>query len=274
MAAIITPQAASGTGARVLLGECAMRGELPYAAFAQIVRDVLAELQAGPQLPAAVQAELLALADVQQGRQPRPAPLSLADPAFERQRLFESFTTACQVLAQAAPLLLVIEDVHWADAGTLSLLRHLARDIGQSRMLLLLTYRDNEVALSESRGLPDMLREFGRERQAQVIRLERLTREKSGRMLAALLATPAVSHAFRDGLFDETEGNPLFLEEVCKILIENGQLYFSGGAWQREDMRAVVLPRTVARRHSRARGAPAETHTRRSARGGRSGPRL
>jgi AAA ATPase domain len=238
-------QAARGAGARVLIGECATRGELPYAPFAHIAHELVDRPEAGPALPDAVRADLLSLAPRRGARQLHPSPLSLPDPNLERQRLFDSFTTACQALAEAAPLLLAIEDVHWADAGTLSLLRHLTRHVGRSRMLLLMTYRDNEVELNDPSGLQDMLLELSRERQPQVIRLERLSRRQSGRMLAALLATTEVSDAFRDGLFDETEGNPLFMEEVCKTLIEDGQLYFSGGAWHREDTRAVVLPRTV-----------------------------
>ena len=237
--------AAQGGGARVLVGECAARGELPYAPFAHIAREVLDRPEATPALSAAVRADLLSLAARPGTRQRHPASPGLADPNLERQRLFDSFKTACLELAEATPLLLVIEDVHWADAGTLALLRDLARQIARSRLLLLITYRDTEVALSETRGLPDWLLELNRERQAQAIQLGRLSRQQSGRMLAALLASGEVSEAFRDGLFDETEGNPFFMEEVCKTLIEAGTLYFSGGTWHREDLRAVVLPATV-----------------------------
>jgi DNA-binding SARP family transcriptional activator len=236
---------ASVAGARVLTGECAARGELPYAPFAQIVREILDGSPAGPKLPASVRADLLGLAGARLGRPARPSSHGLADPSFERQRLFESITTACQALTEASPVLLAIEDAHWADAGTLALLQHLASQAGRSRLLLVITYRDTEVELSEAHGLAHLLDELRRERRSQAIRLECLSREKSGRMLAALLAAPEVSQAFRDRLFDETEGNPLFMEEVCKTLIEQGQLNFSGGAWRREDMLAVVLPRTV-----------------------------
>jgi DNA-binding SARP family transcriptional activator len=236
---------AQGAGAYMLIGECATRGELPYAPFAHIAREILDRPEAGRALSDSVRAGLLSLAPQRGTRQRHPAPPAQPNTILERQRLFDSFANACQQLAEVAPVLMVIEDVHWADAGTLALLRDLARQIGRSRMLLLITYRDTEVELSETRGLPDLLLELNRERRAQVIRLGRLSRQQSGRMLAALLATGEVSDAFRDGLFDETEGNPFFLEEVCKALIQAGTLYFSGGTWHREDLRTVVLPATV-----------------------------
>ncbi|MEP7358039.1 MAG: BTAD domain-containing putative transcriptional regulator, partial [Anaerolineales bacterium] len=83
---------AGAAGGRVLLGECAARGGLPYAPFAQIVREILDQPPAVPNLPAPVRAELLRLARARPGRVPRAPVPALADPAFEQQRLFESLT--------------------------------------------------------------------------------------------------------------------------------------------------------------------------------------
>jgi DNA-binding SARP family transcriptional activator len=238
-------QAALRSRSGVLNGQCVTRGELPYAPFAHMAHEILGRLDDSHKLPDEVRAGLLNLAPRRSVSQARPASPSLPDPNIERLRLFDSFTNACRLLAEAAPLLLVIEDGHWADAGTLALLQHLARHIGESSILLLMTFRDSEVDLSETHGLADLLHELNRERQAQFIRLDRLDRRQSGRLLAALLDTSDVTETFRNRLFDETDGNPFYLEEVLKVLIEEGRLHFSDGVWKREDMRSVVLPPTV-----------------------------
>ena len=136
----------------------------------------------------------------------------------EQQRLYES---VCQFCLQLCALLLVVEDVHWADGGTLAILRHLARRVRalQAPVLIVLTYR--EVELDSSRALNDVLHDLSRERLATRIKLAGLSREATGEMLAAIFAEE-VPAEFLDGIYRETEGNPFYVEEVCKALVEGG----------------------------------------------------
>lgn len=238
---------AADVGARVLVGRCDAEGAAPFTPIAQWVASVLDEDgDALHTTPGYILADLLALAPQLRPRCPQVAPNPTLDPDLERQRIFDSFVAWCRQMAGQTPLLLWVEDIHWADSGTLALLRHLAQHLHSLRILLLLTYRDEELGLAEGRGLGELLAELDRGRRAQTIRLARLSREQTRSLLATLLATgDEISVEFLDGVYGETEGNPFFVEEVCKALIEAGKLYFAGGAWRRADIKTVVIPRSI-----------------------------
>jgi tetratricopeptide (TPR) repeat protein len=232
-------------GDRVLVGECYAEGGAPYAPFAQILRRAFRD-GAGEELAAAlpgfVLADLLALAPSLRLRFPDvPANPSL-DPKSEQQRLFENVVAFCQALCEGAPLLLVLEDAHWADSGSLALLRHLARRTRRQPLLLVATYR--EVELDQTRPFQEMLLDLHRERLATRLRLARLDREGTRDMLAVLFAEE-ITPEFLAGIYTETEGNPFFVEEVCKALVESGQVTFVDGTWDRPDMEELEIPQSV-----------------------------
>ena len=245
---------AGGSEARVLIGRCEAASAAPYAPVAQLVRAALDD--AGDTmrtLPDYLLADLLMLAPQLRPRYPHIRPNPPLDPPLERQRLFDSFVSWCELLAgdgrassDRPPLLLWVEDAHWADSGTLSLLRYLAPRIGNLRLLLVITYRDGGAELAEARGLREMLLDLNRERLAEPLRLARLSRDATADLLATMLATGGeISPEFLDSVYRETEGNPFFVEEVCKTLIEEGKLYFAGGTWRRSDIRTVLIPQSI-----------------------------
>jgi tetratricopeptide (TPR) repeat protein len=189
-----------------------------------------------------VLADLLTLAPSLRLRFPDVTPNPPLDPKAEQQRLFESVVALCQALCDRAPLLLVLEDAHWADSGSLALLRHLARRTRRQPLLLVATYR--EVELDQTRPFQEVLLDLNRERLATRLRLSRLDRGGTHDMLAVLFAEE-ITPEFLDGIYTETEGNPFFVEEVCKALVESGQVYFLDGAWGRPDMEELEIPQGV-----------------------------
>jgi tetratricopeptide (TPR) repeat protein len=237
-------------GDRVLVGECYAEGGAPYDPFAQILRHAFGSAvgeQLAAALPDFVLADLLTLAPSLRLRFPDvPANPSL-DAKAQQQRLFENMVAFCQALCDQAPLLLVLEDAHWADSGSLALLRHLARRTRRQPLLLVATYR--EVELDQTRPFQEVLMDLNRERLATRLRLSRLGQEGTRDMLAALFAEEImpdlVRPEFLAGIYTETEGNPFFVEEVCKALVESGQVYFVDGAWGRLDMEELEIPQSV-----------------------------
>jgi predicted ATPase len=107
------------------------------------------------------------------------------DPASEQQRVFESVVAACELLATQRPLIIVIDDGHWADSGSLRLLRHVIQRTRRMRVLVVAAYRD--VELDEARPWQQMLIDLNRKRLATRIKLRRLEREQTRSMLAAML---------------------------------------------------------------------------------------
>lgn len=224
-----------------LVGECYAGGSAPYAAFAQMI------LNAGDwpaNLPPLILADLISLAPALRVRYPDVPPNPSLDPQAEQQRLYESAFSFFVRLTNQAPLLLVLEDVHWADGGTLALVRSLARRFRQTHtpVLIVLTFR--EVELNEHKGLADLLTTWHRDRLAHTLKLHRFDRQGTQAVLEALLAEE-VTPEFADRVYRETEGNPFFIEEMCKALIEGGQVYREDGRWQRRTTTSIEMPRSI-----------------------------
>jgi len=246
------------SGGKSLVGTCYAEGGVPYAPFAQILRQALQNgSNASLSLPEFVLADLLTLAPALRLRYPQvePSP-ALDDPRAQQHRLFENLVIFCTALSDRAPLLLVLEDAHWADSGTLFLLRHLARHTCQQRVMLVATYR--EVELDEARPFHEVLLDLSRERLASRLKLPRLEPGETRELLSVLFAEE-ITPEFLKGIYRETEGNPFFIEEVCKALVESGELYFADGRWHRPSMDDLGIPQSVrVAIQSRVRVLPAD----------------
>ena len=149
----------------------------------------------------------------------KPAPQ--LEPEQARFRLFDSITTFLKTASQRQPLVLVLDDLHWADQPSLMLLQFVARELGGARLLIIGTYRDME--LSRQHPLAETLGELTRERLFQRVLLRGLTQEDVGRFieLAAGVTPPS---ALVTSVYTQTEGNPLFVTEVVRLLVQEGEL--------------------------------------------------
>lgn len=228
---------AQATGAAVLLGECFAEGSAPYAPLAQMIAST--DLSG---LPVSIVADLLTIAPALRVTYPNIPPNLLLEPQAERQRIFDNVAAFLATLSERAPVLLFVDDAQWADSGSLFLLHHLARRARTLRVLIVLTYR--EVELSEARPLHEMLLDLNRERLATRSKLPRFDRDQTCALLAALFQEE-VTPEFLDGIYGETDGNPFFVEEVCKALIESGKLTREDGRWRRPGMDQIEIPQSV-----------------------------
>jgi predicted ATPase/DNA-binding CsgD family transcriptional regulator len=198
---------AAADGARVLSGDCVElgEGELAYAplvtALRPFVRDGDPVLDA---LPADIRAELATL--LPGLGEPRERLRGAGDQA----RVFEALLAVLDGLSRTAPVLLVIEDLHWADASTRAFLRFLAAALGDEPLLLVATYRPDE--LHRRHPLRPLLAELERVRALR-IDLSPLTRDELGEQLADIAGSPPAP-ALVDRLYARSEGNPLFTEEL------------------------------------------------------------
>jgi len=225
---------------QALIGECFAEGGLPYAPFAQCIQDLdLSSLAQTSTL-----ADLMTLAPSLRARYPAVPPNPTVDLKAEQQRLFESVFTLFSMLSERSPLLLVLEDVHWAERGTLALFQYLARRATRQklRLLCVLTYR--EIELDEDHMFNDLLLELSRERLANRLKLGRLSREQTREILAVLFAEE-ITPEFLEGIYRETEGNPFFIEEVCKALIDKGALTRHGGRWHKIPTFEMLIPQSI-----------------------------
>jgi predicted ATPase/class 3 adenylate cyclase len=218
-------------GAQVLWG-AAYEGEarLPYGPFAEALRDYVSRtsvetLRRAVTEGSSVLAPLAPELKVKLPDLPEPPPVAAEAEAY---RLFQEVTEFLKNASTSAPLVLVLEDLQWADKGTCSLLQHLARRLAGARLLLSISCREAELDLSHPlrEGLPHLRRESG----FWEIPLKGL-RESEVRELITVLAEHEVPQPLVLALHQETEGNPFFVQETLKHLIETEVLYQEEGRW-------------------------------------------
>ncbi|MEZ4707820.1 MAG: DUF2791 family P-loop domain-containing protein [Caldilineaceae bacterium] len=132
---------------------------------------------------------------------------------------------------QTMPLLLTLEDLHWSDELSLECLLYLARSLTKQPIVVLLTYRSDEV----QPALQQLLAGLRRERFTHEVTLQRLTAPQIEAMIRAIFAHPqAVRSEFVTALHSLTDGNPFFVEEVLKALVSGGDIFYADGIWTRK----------------------------------------
>ncbi|MFL5781413.1 MAG: AAA family ATPase [Thermoleophilaceae bacterium] len=208
---------AHADGAAVLAGRCYEETLVPYQPFVEALRHYVA---GAPPAELTVQLaprrrELAALVpDLADGREP--APRASADAEQERFRLLEAAASLILEAAAARPLILLLDDLHWADDATLLLLRHLARSF-QSRegaeLMVVVTFRDTELA---ARGeLVAALAELRRARVLHELQLGGLAGDAVAELIAAQSGA-AAEESFARRVAERTDGNPFFIEELLR----------------------------------------------------------
>jgi tetratricopeptide (TPR) repeat protein len=233
-------------GAVVLRGGCyEYEAATPYLPFAEALCEWVGAQKTAvlEQFVRPVAPELARLAPEIESRLGPLEPEPPLPPAEERLRLFDHVTRFLRALAVERGVLLFIDDLHWADQGTLHLLHYLLRHLRNERLLALAAYR--ELELDRAHPLAAALVEWNRERLATRLPLGRLSMHETGAQLAMLFGQDSVSPDFAAAIHRETEGNPFFVEEVIKSLIEQGQVYRENGGWGRREIADLTIPQSI-----------------------------
>ena len=220
-------------GGKTLVGHRYEEGSLslPYLAFVEAMRSyVLArppeqlkeELGTGAAEVARIVSEVRERIQVE--------PRASGDPEDDRWRLLQAVTSFLRSASSTQPILLILEDLHWADRGTLDLLTHLARNLSGSRLMVVGTYRDIEV--DRAHPLSSALAELRRAGEFARVLLRGLTVDEVHRMIK-IISGEEVPWGFAEAIHRQTEGNPLFIQELLRYVVEEGLVTRQGGRWQR-----------------------------------------
>jgi class 3 adenylate cyclase len=223
-----------GEGATVLYGRCDEDLGVPYQPWAQALRHLVAE--APPSLLKAhierCGGELTRLAPALAERVSHVPPLRQSDQETERYLLYAAVAGLLQTAGESDPVVLILDDLHWADGPTLSLLRHVVSAGPASRILIVGTYRDSD--LSRDHPLTALLADLHREQGVRRLRLQGLQVED----LLALMEAIA-GHELEGGrelakeITRETAGNPFFAGELLRHLTESGAIVRQeNGRWR------------------------------------------
>ena len=231
-------------GAQVLWGRCyEEQGVPPYWPWVQAIRGYVRErdperLSSEMGSGAAAIAEIVS--DIREKLPGLPKPPQFDDPKSARFRLFDSITAFLRTASQHQPLVLVLGDLHWSDRPSLMLMQFLVRELSGARLLLIGTYRDME--LNRRHPLAEALGDLTRERLFERVLLRGLDHADVGRFveMATGISPPA---GLVDAVHTQTEGNPLFVTEVVRLLVQEGELGSDGAA--ERDSWEVRIPEGV-----------------------------
>jgi predicted ATPase len=219
-------------GAGVLWGRCyAEPGAPPYWPWVQVIRSYVRghsadELRSQMGAGAADIAEVVSevkehLPDLQ----PPPA----LEPQRARFRLFGSITTFLKRASQFQPLMLVLDNLHWADRPSLLLLEFLAQELAETHLLLVGTYRDTE--LTQRHPLAQTIGELVREPLFHRVFLRGLTEADVTQFIEATTDF-SPPRELVGAVYAQTEGNPLFMTQVVQLLLQEGELKPEAGVGQ------------------------------------------
>ncbi len=219
-------------GGRTLVGHCYEAGSLslPYLAFVEALRsyvltrevkDLREELGTGASDVARIISEIRERLKIKV-RTPK-------DPEEERYRLLQAATTFLSNAASVQPMLVVLEDLHDADRGTLEMLTHVSRNLAGARLLIVGTYRDVEV--DRGHPLSAALAELRRVSNYGRVLLRGLNTDEVRRMLESI-TRESVPWGLAEAVHRQTEGNPLFVQEVVRYLAEEGLIARKEGRWR------------------------------------------
>ncbi|MGH8976408.1 MAG: ATP-binding protein, partial [Acidimicrobiia bacterium] len=216
-------------GASVLFGRCDEGMGVPYQ---PVVESLGAYVRQAP-APALgrLAGELVRLVPEVAERAPGLPPPLRSDPETERYRLFDAVAAWLSAASEATPVVLVVDDLHWATRPTLLLLRHLVRSGEPLRLLVVATYRDTEPDLNAE--VADVVAELLR--QPGVERLALAGLDEAG--VAAFMEARARHELGSEGqglarvVHAETAGNPFFVGQVLRHLAETGAIVRRDGRW-------------------------------------------
>jgi tetratricopeptide (TPR) repeat protein len=209
-------------GFDVLYGRCDEEQHFPYGPWVQALRPRLARL-ADPELAGLLggaAADLARLLPEIRERLPEVASASRhGDPDTERHQLFVAIAQLLGRLAARRPLLVVVDDLHWADRSSLLLWRHVADDPGLGAVLLVGTFRDTE--LHPGHPLPELIADLERHRDVPRIALGGMDEGEVGALIGSVHDAEVDAGTVR-AIRTETDGNPFFVKQLVRHLEEVG----------------------------------------------------
>jgi class 3 adenylate cyclase/tetratricopeptide (TPR) repeat protein len=231
---------ASAGSATVLRGRCLSYGEgITFFPLAEVIHQAANILEGEP--PAAARSELSSfLAEDPDGERISGLVAGLFGwgPPGATEDAFWAVRKVLEHLARERPVVVVFDDIHWAEPTMLDLIEHVADWTRDAAVLVVCLARPELLDIRTGWG--------GGKMNASSILLEPLPSDDASRLVDNLLGRADIPQAARARILDAAEGNPLFVEEMLAMLIDDGLLRFEDGEWRSvEDLANVTVPPTI-----------------------------
>ena len=166
----------------------------------------------------------------------------------ERDRMFGNITQLITNIAEEMPLILFLDDIHWADNPSLQLLQYLARNTKSVGVLIIGAYRPEELQKVEGKAHPliDIMHRMSRENLITKITLNRFDLADVTTMIGSIFEYREIPKEFIEQIYETTEGNPYFIEEVIRSLIEEKIIdYQDNDGYEKIDLGPIKIPETI-----------------------------
>lgn len=158
------------------------------------------------------------------------------DPKIKQENLFDNILLGVQRASAERPMLLFLDDLQWSDPTTLNLVHYLSRNTRKNNVLILGTYRPEDISEShegKTHQLETSMQGMSREDLLENIKLERLDAENTEKIVESMLGQTSFEQSFFDKIYKETDGSPFFILEVVKLIIEDEAIKQNEeGIWQ------------------------------------------
>jgi predicted ATPase/predicted Ser/Thr protein kinase len=232
-------------GALTLVGRCDEDALVPYQPFIEALgqySSLLDDDSLRRQISTTGGSEIARLVPDLVRRLPDLPAGAAGDPESQRYRLFEAVNSLLVAESLRRPVVVVLDDLHWADKPTLLLLRHIARAGGPAALCILGTYRDTE--LGRTHPLAELLADLRRDQLATRVAVRGLALDEVVHLLSTWTGR-APAREFSQLLAEETAGNPFFIREILTHLSETGMLEQVDSGWRRERAAELGIPEGV-----------------------------
>ena len=250
-------------GATVLFGHCDEDVPLPYRPFVDACRHAVAH--ASDDLLARYvkihHGDLVHLVPELRDRIPDLSPPLAAEAGAERYMLFEAAVGLLAMIAEQAPVVLVLDDLHWGSASDTALLKHIVRAMPSLRLLIIGTFRDSDIGPNHPLAL--LLADLRRHDHVYRCGLTGIDEVAITAMLTAQAGHTLgdIGSAMAHALFRDTAGNPFFITELLRNLAETGAIELENARWvYRGDISELGVPEGVREVITRRIGRLAQAH--------------
>lgn len=165
-----------------------------------------------------------------------------------RQRLFDTIFDLLATAAATSSLLICLEDLHWADEGSVQLLQYLVRRSLETRVLIVVTYRPEELVADEPNEHPlaELIQQLNAEGDLHRVDVGRMSRAELNKLVKSLFPDSAFSDEFGEFLHQQSQGNPFMAVEVLRLLRQQDILYCESGVWSvTPDLGEMLIPERV-----------------------------
>ena len=235
------------------LGFLVVRGEayrletgVPYGLWSNAFLPLLREMDASTVtvLTRGGEEELARVVPALGDRSERTPVESAGEPAELRTRIHWNFTEFLRRLGEKKPVLVVLDDVHWSDPSGLDLLHFATRHLQDSSVLVVCTY--NVESKVENPGFEAMETALVSVQNAQILDVRPISVEGSGELIRRVFGVePGISDGLAQRIHERTGGNPYFVGEILKALVDSGSLYQRDGTWLGWEVHDLELPDSV-----------------------------